>query len=237
LKFSKVEFDLTVPLKQVEKKLDKLEDFSRAEGERGVKKWLWFDNREINTHLNQEDSEGKNILIQIGARVMSNLDSSIAKRIFAHVELRKGKLIISVNSTQKAYIACNMIENTLGDLVQNAWIIEDVGPDEESDIDLNKLVEIDSDLDLDLEQIRHNFLDDHYGSWPDISIPALSNKTPRDAIKTKKGRYMVINLIKDIINMEIRANKKDPNHEIYEFHKLLASLGIKESELEAVENA
>jgi len=103
-----------------------------------------------------------------------------------------------------------MIENILESLVKNAVITEDTGSDQESNVSSSKLLEIDYTMELDLEQIRHKFLDDHYKTWPNIPIPALSNKAPRDAIKTKSGRSKVINLIKDMINMEIRANKRDP---------------------------
>lgn len=44
------------------------------------------------------------------------------------------------------------------------------------------------------------YLRDYYVRWLDEPIPALGNKTPRKAVKTKKGRAQVTALLKDIEN-------------------------------------
>ena len=38
----------------------------------------------------------------------------------------------------------------------------------------------------------------HYADWPDQSLPALGDQTPRRAIRTKIGRERVDALLKDI---------------------------------------
>lgn len=42
----------------------------------------------------------------------------------------------------------------------------------------------------------------HYASWPDVALPALDGKTPRQAIATKRGRAQVERLLADLEHHE-----------------------------------
>lgn len=53
-------------------------------------------------------------------------------------------------------------------------------------------------------RLVHEFKTHHYRDWLDQSLPALGGKTPRQAVRTTKGRAAVDVLLKDIENMEQR---------------------------------
>lgn len=44
-------------------------------------------------------------------------------------------------------------------------------------------------------------LSEHYSTWPDYPLPALSGKSPRDAMKTAEGRASVEALIRDMTSI------------------------------------
>ena len=69
-----------------------------------------------------------------------------------------------------------------------------------------------------------NFMEEHYRTWPDIALPALGGKTPRDAVRTAKGRGKVIDILKDIENGEDR--KKQAGEPFYDVARLRAELGL-----------
>jgi hypothetical protein len=56
-------------------------------------------------------------------------------------------------------------------------------------------------------QLIHNYLSKFYANWTEEIIPALGNKTPRQAIKTEKGRQAVIDLLKSYEHGEARRVK------------------------------
>jgi len=62
-----------------------------------------------------------------------------------------------------------------------------------------------SDIPADVQrQLIHDYLRKHYESWPTISLPALGGKTPLQAVKSKKGREGVVELLKSIEQLEQR---------------------------------
>ena len=74
------------------------------------------------------------------------------------------------------------------------------------------------------KQILNQMLEDHYRKWPDMKIPALDGKTPRNAVKTKKGRREVEDLIR---NMEFIEEMKMEKGEVgYDFSWLRRTLGL-----------
>lgn len=53
-------------------------------------------------------------------------------------------------------------------------------------------------------QLIHNYMTNFYANWTDEIIPILGNKTPRKALKTKKGRLALIELLKSYEHGEAR---------------------------------
>lgn len=74
-------------------------------------------------------------------------------------------------------------------------------------------------------QLIHDYLSKYYTNWDEEVIPALDNKTPRQAIKTKKGRQAVIDLLKSYENGEARR-VREQGGEPFDFGFLRERLGL-----------
>lgn len=83
-----------------------------------------------------------------------------------------------------------------------------------------------SDLPPALEaQVLTEFYDRHYREWLDQSIPALKNKTPREAAASRSLRPRLIDLLKQMDNSAERA--RGAGHHAYDSHWLWEALGLK----------
>ncbi|MBF8264557.1 MAG: SEC-C motif domain protein, partial [Dehalococcoidia bacterium] len=71
-------------------------------------------------------------------------------------------------------------------------------------------------------------MDKHYQRWLDEPVPALDGQTPRQAVKTKRGRAKVIALLKDFENRD--EHRKTQGDVTYDVNKLKSALGLKEQE-------
>jgi hypothetical protein len=73
-------------------------------------------------------------------------------------------------------------------------------------------------------EIVAEFYEQHFGRWPDMPLPALGGRTPRDAVRTAEGRCQVLELVKTMENdaeQERRAGRY-----AHDFSRLKAELGI-----------
>jgi hypothetical protein len=64
----------------------------------------------------------------------------------------------------------------------------------------------------------------HYATWPDIAIPMLGNRTPRQAARSRQGREELALLLKDMENHEAR----EPAGSRFDVNLLRRELGIEE---------
>ncbi len=67
-----------------------------------------------------------------------------------------------------------------------------------------------------------NFKEQYYADWLKQPLPALSGKTPKQAVRTKAGRKMVDLLLKDLENRESRL----PEDHRMGFKKIREELGL-----------
>lgn len=112
-------------------------------------------------------------------------------------------LTLSTNSRERAERGRDLLASHLGELVGRALT---------SHQDLQKMLEehpnsTSSEPDLPpevAEQAIHSYLDDHYRRALDHPLPFLDGKTPRQAVKTKKGRAQVVGRLKLLENSEFR---------------------------------
>ncbi len=74
-------------------------------------------------------------------------------------------------------------------------------------------------------QVEREFLRRHYERWPDEPVPALGGKTPKAAVRTKKGRQAVIELLKDFEIHEARKASREGG-EPFDFGFLWKRLGL-----------
>ena len=91
-------------------------------------------------------------------------------------------------------------------------------PTKSGPLDLNELPD-------DAKQKVVNMLEQQHLNWVDKEIPALQNKTPREAVQTIEGKQQVINLINDWENSQLRT----PNPQFqFDFNKLRKELELEE---------
>lgn len=62
----------------------------------------------------------------------------------------------------------------------------------------------------------------HYGEWPDIPVPALGDRTPREAARTEHGRAVLVELIDSMEEGELQL----PVEQRYDFGVLRRELGL-----------
>ena len=73
--------------------------------------------------------------------------------------------------------------------------------------------------------IEHDYLRQHYANWVDEKIPALGDKTPRQAIRSSKGRQAVIELLESYEHLEARR-ATDKGGQPFDFGFLWKQLGL-----------
>lgn len=70
------------------------------------------------------------------------------------------------------------------------------------------------------ERVEREFKDQHYRSWADLPVPAFGGRSPREAVRTPRGREEVVDLLKDFENAEARGPRP------YDFTWLWEELGL-----------
>ena len=73
--------------------------------------------------------------------------------------------------------------------------------------------------------IVHDYLRKQYTNWVDEKIPALGNRTPRQAIRSAKGRQAVIELLESYEHLEARR-ERDQGGQPFDFGFLWEQLGL-----------
>jgi hypothetical protein len=82
-------------------------------------------------------------------------------------------------------------------------------------------------LDPEIErQIVLKYKTEHYTRWVDESLPALDGKTPREAVRTERGRRQVRDLIRGIENLEEGERKR--GRPALDLTELRRTLGVTE---------
>lgn len=74
----------------------------------------------------------------------------------------------------------------------------------------------------EVQQAIQSYKSGHYGTWPDHPLPALDGKTPRQAMRTQKGRAQVERLLADLEYNE----QASPPGERYDIDELRTALGL-----------
>ena len=74
------------------------------------------------------------------------------------------------------------------------------------------------------QQLLTEYMERHFATWPDMALPALDGKTPRQAVKTAAGRSKVSAILRDFENGE--EHKRRAGEPYYEIARLRAELGL-----------
>lgn len=124
------------------------------------------------------------------------MDNILHGRLYLHgTEMR-----CEVNSAARAERLRDIIARSVppGDAVYRATVIqslEAMTKDEPPDVD----AEPEDDLADDAEAREHidRFMRRHWEKWPDMELPALQGRTPRQAVRDELGRRQVAALLED----------------------------------------
>lgn len=73
-------------------------------------------------------------------------------------------------------------------------------------------------------QVAREFMEQHYRTWPDQPLPALGDRTPREAAALESARPRLISLLKQ---MEVMAERdRRAGRPAYDFTWMWAELGL-----------
>ncbi len=153
-------------------------------------------------------------------------DASESRRIMGNLLFSKNRIILETNSKERGEQGRELLERILGDAIRyRITEYQDIKQALKSEPKKGKPAP--SSLPPEVEaQLVKDFLDKHYEKWLDEKIPALSNRTPRHAVTLKTYRPKVIDLLKEMENME--AHAATPEKEPYDFGWIWKALGLED---------
>jgi hypothetical protein len=143
-------------------------------------------------------------------------------KVLGRITLESDGLVLETMSKERNARGRELLERTLGSAITHrADTLQDVHSSIEAHRGRAGEPRDEVPEDVQREAIGR-YLSDYYVRWLDEPIPALGNKTPRKAVKTKKGRAQVTALLKDIEN----GTSKQVGGEAVDFAALRRELGL-----------
>jgi hypothetical protein len=144
-----------------------------------------------------------------------------------NLELDGRTLVFSVNSRERLERGRGLLSAVLGERVGHPSVetktveqmLASPGADESQQLDLSE---------EEHRAIIHETMDRHYRETLNEPVPALGNKSPRAAVKTKSGRAKVVNWLKMLENRSAEAGESNHAMASYSFDWMWAELGIAE---------
>lgn len=141
--------------------------------------------------------------------------------MLARIEVGERELLVETNSVRRADDARATIEKALGTMVRRG-LRDHVDPATLMDgADAPAPAERDDDA-PELDEAVRRTVKAHYATWPDVPLPALRGKSPREAARTKAGREKVVALLK---TFELDQAKM-PEAARFDVRDLYTALGI-----------
>ena len=154
------------------------------------------------------DDAGELVRVEIPWRQLRNAQhATLDSTILGVVEITPGRLSASVNSVRRATHLRNLIEERLGAGVRHrsttatspeSLLERERTPEEEA---AARVSEEESARLAELPEVKAalaELLRAHYRKWIDEKIPALGNRTPREAVRDPDGREAVEALIRQL---------------------------------------
>jgi hypothetical protein len=134
---------------------------------------------------------------------------------------KKPALVLQTNSRERGERGKELLEKLLGERARPGFLeIEDIGQASGAPTESSIPPEVQA-------EVRRQFNDGHLREWIDMEIPALGDKTPRRAVRSKAGRQGVLRLLKEIERAEHRV-ARDLGVEPYDVTWLWQELGLEE---------
>lgn len=187
--FSETHFPVTSDMAAVARALDGIDGFDR--NDTNELHWTWHGYGSPSQRMSGNDDLTLKSKDNVGRTVLGN------------VEVAGDALVLSTNSTQRAERARDLLASHLGALVGRPLTSYQ---DLETVLEENPgSVPAEPNLPPEVaEQVIHSYLEDHYRQALNDPLPIFDGKTPRQAVKTKKGRAQVVDWLKRLENSEYR---------------------------------
>ncbi len=155
-------------------------------------------------------------------------DPDVGRTIRGDVALRDGKLEVRVNSEARATRIRALLSPAIAGLVREPLIERmTLGQVMAGAPQARKAApqDIDGIAPADLRKAVHEVMDRQYRKTLDKPVPMLGNKTPRQVVRSAKGRISVANWLKGFEQNTARLPEDDPMHS-YDFGWMWDKLGI-----------
>jgi hypothetical protein len=180
-------------------------------------RWTWHGRGSPSQRMSRGRHEG----------LIFQSEDEAGRTIPGDVQISGDALVLSTNSRERAEKGRDLLASHLGKLVGSPLTAHQ---------DLDKMLEkrsestpMEPDLPPEIaEQAVHGYLDDHYRRTLDDPLPNLNGKTPRQAVKTKKGRRQVVDWLKYLENSEFRR-AAEQGHEPYDMAWMWRELKLDET--------
>lgn len=147
--------------------------------------------------------------------------------VLAGLEIKGRALLVSVNSQARAARVEELVMGAAGDLVKppltSIRTIAQLLAEREAQLVRDGADEVPPEI---ARQITHDYMDKHYREALDTPLPALGNKSPRQAVRSATGRAKVIEWLKLLENRSARQD--DSPIAEYDFAWMWAELGLEE---------
>ena len=208
-----VRFPLTEDAARVAEVLDGVEGFEREED--GEPRWRWF---AVGSPLYRASRHRR------GHSATESSENPIGTTSLGYIETRKGTLVLSVNSRERAERGRALLESRLSDLLGPALIAHQT-PERAQEERSGQAPDEPEVPPEEALKVMHSYLDDHYRRTLDEPFPMLDGKTLREAAATTTGRGRVVDWLKQLDNAEHRRAAQH-GHRPYDTAWLWRELGI-----------
>ena len=199
---------------QIIARLDALKDFHRVDDD--PPSWDW--RGKIDT---RRDMGGTGLMLQ-------SRSAETGEHVFGSLTLEEDALSFTTNSLARKERGNEILKAALGELIGTGLTSLTNVQDALNRAREKTSTKTDADDEVPSEvaaDVLRQFYDQHYREWIGMPLPALDGRSPKEAVRTKRGEDEVVALLKSIENMDARrcrASGEPP----YDFGWLWKELGI-----------
>ena len=198
-----------VTQKQLAERMDGVDGFAPASGSF----WNWIERRPT-----------RKVAASAGIMLESQVEGGT---VLAGLEIKGRALLVSANSPTRAARVEALVMEIAADLVKppltTIRTVEQLMAEREARPTPSGADEIPPKI---AKQVTHDYMDNHYREALDAPLPALSGKSPRQAVRSAVGRAKVIEWLKLLENRSARQD--DGPIAEYDFGWMWAELGLQE---------
>lgn len=208
---------LTDGAAEIERRLDAAPLIERDD--EGVREWTWL------------RGEPRAVVAPVrGEKRTLSYDSEDEDRrwTFARIELKPDALLLTCNSRERADMArtklASVLDGLIGQPLTSMQTLEQARAESRAKSGGEEAVPQTIPPEI-AGPLLHQFLDDHYRKCLNQPIGMLDGRTPRQAVRSKKGREQVVAWLKYLENGAARQARDDPAA-AYDFTWMWQELGI-----------